>query len=524
MARLRLENHTVICGWNEAAPALIYNLTSSYAPTRMRIVVVADFKTERPFENEDFDTNYVYYCRGTGTSSHSIENAAIENARAVIVLADTTDKKNTKGLMSVLVARDKARKNISKREDLFISSELQLPENKDLFKSLGANAVVDSGLIKNQLPSLACISPHAIELFINLLTYDIGAEVYSIPASNLTLPSNISWDALKTQLAEKNINLLGAKPIEKDIHREILSKDTGWENGSSGTFLNFDKNTPQDSTIIYAANDYDDILKFKILQSEENETVAPWEHIAEAKKNVLLVGSYTRCSETRDFLTTEFPLLFKNIKILTEEFEGEEKSGFIFCGNLNDKSIWKSACVHDMDIILVLFDHSVDKPDKFSTDSQSLTTIAFVSDIINNGDKNKNGRPTIISEIYNFENEDLFLNAGSNILIPVNKLIALMLSKTVFSKGVVCDFLTSLIDGNSDEHTREVSVIKNDCFFGKTFIELTSKAWDHFVVLAWLPSEKGRKMILVPVDCSGGELVKEGDVIIGYVKKGIKNY
>ena len=99
-----------------------------------------------------------------------------------------------------------------------------------------------------------------------------------------------------------------------------------------------------------------------------------------------------------------------------------------------------------------------------------------------------------------------------------------MLSKTVFSKGVVCDFLTSLIDGNSDEHTREVSVIKNDCFFGKTFIELTSKAWDHFVVLAWLPSEKGRKMILVPGDCSDGELVKEGDVIIGYVKKGIKNY
>ena len=91
----------------------------------MRVVVVADFKTERPFENEDFDKNYVYYCRGTGTSSHSIENAAIENARAVIVLADTTDKKNTKGLMSVLVARDKARKNISKREDLFISSELQ---------------------------------------------------------------------------------------------------------------------------------------------------------------------------------------------------------------------------------------------------------------------------------------------------------------------------------------------------------------------------------------------------------------
>ena len=70
----------------------------------------------------------------------------------------------------------------------------------------------------------------------------------------------------------------------------------------------------------------------------------------------------------------------------------------------------------------------------------------------------------------------------------------------------------------------EISVIKNDCFFGKTFIELTSKAWDHFVVLAWLPSEKGRKMILVPGDCSDGELVKEGDVIIGYVKKLIKNY
>mgnify|MGYP001286024247 CR=1 FL=1 len=67
---------------------------------------------------KDFDKNYVYYCRGTGTSSHSIENAAIENARAVIVLADTTDIKNTKGLMAVLVARDNARKNISKRKKI----------------------------------------------------------------------------------------------------------------------------------------------------------------------------------------------------------------------------------------------------------------------------------------------------------------------------------------------------------------------------------------------------------------------
>jgi hypothetical protein len=519
MARLRLENHVVICGWNETAPALIYNLTSSFAPTRMRIVVVANFEMERPFKNENFDKTYVYYCKGIGTSSHSIRNASMENAHSVIVLADSNDRKNRKGLMTVLVARDNARKNTSRRKDLFISSELQLPENKTLFKSLGANAVVNSGLIKNKLSSLACISPHATELFINLLSYDSGAEVYSIPAANLTLPSNISWSALKTQLAEKNISLLGAKLIKKDIQREILSKDTDWGNGTSGTFLDTDKNITQDSSIIYAANDYDDILKFKISQIKGNEILEPRDNIAEAKKNVLLVGSYTRCSETRDFLTTEFPLLFKNIKILTEEFEGEEKSSFIFCGSLNDKALWESACVHDMDIILVLFDNSIDECDKFSMDSQSITTIAFVSELINSSDKNKSGRATIISEIYNFENENLFFSAGSNILIPVNKLIALMLSKTVYSKGVVCDFITSLIDGNSGQYMSEVSVKENDCFSGKSFIELTSRPWGDFTVLAWLPYKRGLNMVIVPEDCGGEELVEEGDVIVGYIKK-----
>ena len=41
-----------------------------------------------------------------------------------------------------------------------------------------------------------------------------------------------------------------------------------------------------------------------------------------------------------------------------------------------------------------------------------------------------------------------------------------MLSKTVYSKGVVCDFISSLIDGNSDIRMKEISVKKNDfCFF-----------------------------------------------------------
>ena len=514
LARLRLENHTVICGWNEAAPALIYNLTSSYAPKRMRVVVVTNFETDRPFINEDFDKNYVHYCKGIGTSAHSIENASIETAHSVIVLADRTDKKNRKGLMTVLVAGNKARKNTSRKKDLFISSELQLPENKNLLMSLGANAIVDSGLIKNKLSSLACISPRSIELFINLLSYDTGVEIYSMPTSNLNLPSNISWGTLKTQLAEKNINLLGVK----GTHREKLSKETDWENGLSGTLLDFDQNITKDSVTIYAANDYDDILKFKISQIKWNEALKSKENTTEVKKNVLLVGSYTRCSETRDFLTTEFPLLFKDIKILTEEFKNADAGSFVFCGSLSDKSLWESTCVHDMDIVLILFDPG-DEYDKFSVDAKSISTTAFASRLINSNDKNKSGRPTLISEIYNFENENLFLSAGSNVLIPVNRLIALMLSKTIYSKGVVCDFISSLIDGNSDMRMKEISVKKNDCFFGKTFIELILKPWDNFTVLAWLSYKKGLNMVIVPEDCGNEELIEEGDVIIGILKK-----
>lgn len=518
LARLRLENHTVICGWNEAAPALIYNLTSSYAPTRIRVVVVTTFETDQPFINEDFDKNYVHYCKGNGTSSHSIENASVETAHSVIVLADRTDKKNRKGLMTVLVAGNKARKNTSRKKDLFISSELQLPENKNLLMSLGANAIVDSGLIKKKLSSLACISPRSIELFINLLSYDSGAEIYSIPTSNLKLPSNISWSALKTQLAKKNISLLGVKPIKEDSHREILSNDIDWENGGSGTLLDLDEKITQDSVIIYAANDYDDILKFKLSQIKENGVLKSRKNTAEAKKNVLLVGSYTRCSETREFLATEFPLLFKNIKILTEELANEDTGSFVISGSLSDKSLWESACVHDMDIVFILFEPG-DEYDKFSVDAKSISTTAFAGRLINSNDKNKSGGPTLISEIYNFENENLFLSAGSSILIPVNRLIALMLSKTIYSKGIVCDFISSLIDGNSDMHMNEISVKKNDYFFGKTFIELISKPWNNFTVLAWLPSKKSLNMVIVPEDCGNEELIEEGDVIIGILKK-----
>lgn len=94
-----------------------------------------------------------------------------------------------------------------------------------------------------------------------------------------------------------------------------------------------------------------------------------------------------------------------------------------------------------------------------------------------------------------------------------------MLSKTVYSKGVVCDFITSLIDGNSGQYMSEVSVKENDCFSGKSFIELTSRPWGDFTVLAWLPYKRGLNMVIVPEDCGGEELVEEGDVIVGYIKK-----
>ena len=189
--------------------------------------------------------------------------------------------------------------------------------------------------------------------------------------------------ALKTQLAEKNINLLGVK----NTHREKRSKETDWENGLSDTLLDLHQNITPDSVILYAANDYDDILKFKVSQIKGNEALKSKENTTEANKNVLLVGSYKRCSETRDVLTTEFPLLFKDIKILTEEFENEDVDGFVFCGSLSEKSLWESACVHDMDIVLILFD-PVDQYDKYSVDAKSISTTAFARRLINSNDKN----------------------------------------------------------------------------------------------------------------------------------------
>ncbi|HID46591.1 MAG TPA: TAXI family TRAP transporter solute-binding subunit, partial [Chromatiaceae bacterium] len=166
-----LENHILICGWNEKARGIIFGLTTPYAPERKKVVVIAEIDEETPLKKFGFPRGMVHYCRGDSSDTKALEAAHVENASAALILAGDK-KKHAKNIGSVLTTLAIKRLHAN----TFAVAELRHQENTEKFEDCGVDALVYGESIIYRLAAQACFNPLATGWFFDMITHDEHAE------------------------------------------------------------------------------------------------------------------------------------------------------------------------------------------------------------------------------------------------------------------------------------------------------------------------------------------------------------
>jgi len=175
-----LNNHILMCGWNEKARGIIFGLTAHHAPERKKVVVIAEMDDERPLEKYHFPKGMVHYYRGDSADSRALEAAHVDRASAALILAGEK-KKHAKNIGSVLTTLAIKRLN----PGIFTAAELRHNENIHKFQACDIDALVFAETIIYRLAAQACFNPQAVSWFFDMITHDEHAEYYAMPWGGL---------------------------------------------------------------------------------------------------------------------------------------------------------------------------------------------------------------------------------------------------------------------------------------------------------------------------------------------------
>lgn len=164
---VKLKNHVLVCGWNQYAGRVLEGLLSS-PETRTPVVLVNELPEEAANDIlSRHRTDRVRYVRGDPAVEAILDRANVRQARAAIVLADTSrgfaaasDERTT--LVTLALKSIKGDIKIT-AEALDLSSEGHL-------RRAGADDIVISGEFNGFLLSCAAVSPGISEVVRRLLS------------------------------------------------------------------------------------------------------------------------------------------------------------------------------------------------------------------------------------------------------------------------------------------------------------------------------------------------------------------
>ena len=532
LSKLIIKNHILICGWNSVAPELIYNLTSSDSPERNKVVVIGDFENKIPLDQYGFDRKLVFYCRGKSTDFNILGKASTNFAKAAIVLANK-GAQNEEGILINLAIRGYCKKTMKDAKHMHVSSELRHQENVENFIKSGSNSTINASLLINNLIGLTCISPNIINFILNILTYDDREEIYSIRAKEIRWAAGKKISKLNKILARNGINLVG---VYRDGTSSNISSSSKIKIKKEFIALTdeheFTSDIGHNDILLYISNDNKDVINIQSHEAcdslkDEVATIPLSQLEGGNKKRVLLAGDYSRCVKVQDFLKSS-GFLFGSISILISNDDQNREESNITQGSFSGELYWEKAGVYNADYILILSKENNSNGSSShelnnTVDSKSLILVNFARQMLNNNNEVNSNKALIIAEMYNSKNKDLFDGVGVDILVPINTIISRMLSKTIYSKGVVCDYIFSFLNGDSTYVLHEIKVKENDSWEGKRFSYLMGSFIKGFRILAVVPNDHLDKNTVKTIGNSQNEdvVIKPGDTLIGALDRNL---
>jgi voltage-gated potassium channel len=203
MARVKLTDHIVLCGWTEAARNIINQLLSEDINQIRHIVIVDDKVADNPV-----DDPFVYFVRGDPSQTDVLQRAAMETAETAVVITDWSlnnpSLQDSKTALITLAIE-------SLNPDVYTCVELMGAQNKEHLQRANADEIICVSELSYSLLVQAAVNHGLSRFFTNCVTFDVGSEVYKVPVADGMIGRSFREMLVELGQADDGVILLGVE-------------------------------------------------------------------------------------------------------------------------------------------------------------------------------------------------------------------------------------------------------------------------------------------------------------------------
>ncbi|MEQ8278669.1 MAG: ion transporter [Deltaproteobacteria bacterium] len=208
-----LEDHIIICGWNDGGEALVGELTADEELSGRPILLVNEREEMPDLAGTGVRPDLVYHLEGDFTQIDILARAGVERAHRAVVLADDTrgHLEADRDARSVLAALTIERM----KKGIYCVVELMDARNEAHLAVAGVEAFIMRNDLAGRALASACRHPRLIDVMMNLLTLRRGQTLLRLPGPKEPTRFGSLLSGLK---AERGALLIG---VELDHVPEI---------------------------------------------------------------------------------------------------------------------------------------------------------------------------------------------------------------------------------------------------------------------------------------------------------------
>jgi len=166
----QMRDHTIICGWNPRVKRIIQQFQESPVHQKRALVLLADLP-----QNPLPDEKQVIFVQGDPSDDQDLYRAGIEGAAGAIIMAEGQDSDGRTILITLAI------ENISPA--VYTCAEIYDPTNIRHLQRAGADEIVCLNQFGEYLVLQSAISPGLSKMFMELLSFGVGDEVFRVPAA-----------------------------------------------------------------------------------------------------------------------------------------------------------------------------------------------------------------------------------------------------------------------------------------------------------------------------------------------------
>ncbi len=481
--------HVLICGWNEKAPGIIFNLTGEDVDAKRDITIIADCGDESPVEKYNFDQRFVHYCQGDSSDRDSLKSANAQKAKTAIVLCDCKhrEKGNLTGVLTVMNLR-------TIREDMHICAELAFDKNIAHFVACGCNTLISPDKLIARMAVLSTVSPLLVDFIFDVLTYNSQDQFIAESVENVEKKTGekiAGEEAYKAHqhLIRRGANLIGLV-LGQDRERGLF--DSSFGGGAAGegedkpfflpltTLKGRSTVLEKDNVLIFSARNRNAIEQRRDISAIEQCKEVTADDIRIHRKKpagILLFGE------------EEFPTIHEGLNVLNDQthLDGHPAPTRLMTHQeitacLNPDVIYshiilltnkeqRSSCSNDVDL------NEID-----------ATTILNTRLLKKYFQQRQPDHPVQITvEALNAKNREMFKTAGATGIICSLTLVERFLTKEIYEKSQILDYVVALLNVTDRVHLYSFEVQETDGICGQPYAAILKSRIEGFRLIGWLP-------------------------------------